>query len=72
MLFIDADASDRDCLFVIGGNRSALKICFVSDFRAVQVNINLAWRDAIYFIVNLYFMKLLTTPRTLENDRFRL
>ena len=45
---------------------------FVSDLSAVRFNINLVWRDGMYFIVNFWIVKLLTIPRTLENDRIKL
>ena len=64
MLFIDADAS------VV--SRSGIKNMFVSDLSAVRFNINLVWRDGMYFIVNFWIVKLLTIPRTLENDRIKL
>ena len=58
MLFIDTDAS-------VGFLKIGL-------FRiSVQFKLILAWSEGMYFIVNVYIVKLLTTLKTLENDRIK-
>ena len=68
MLFIDVDAS----VGIAWRHQASLKNVFVSDFSAFQLNINLIWRDGMYFIVKFYIVKLLTNTRTLDNNRIKL